>query len=115
MHERGLVMREVKKLYTQAPECTSKGSNFRSAGILDLYSVYMLFFMGLAASVGLLILEIIAKKLIEPRIIKCTSPPPPEGVTMTHAVSFQTCSPKWLGKPRTRSPCNASKHCTALQ
>lgn len=66
--ETGIQRRIIKKLYTNKPECARQGSNFRSAGILDLYALYLVFGFGIGCSVFFLILEIINKRMIEPRI-----------------------------------------------
>lgn len=65
MKERGIFKREMLKIFASKPQCISQRGSFRTAGFLDLYAVYMIFFFGLAGSLIVLTLEIIHKKITD--------------------------------------------------
>ncbi|XP_049825059.1 glutamate receptor ionotropic, kainate glr-3-like [Aethina tumida] len=61
--ESGLQQREYVKIYTKKPVCQSQSSNFGSVGLIDCYALFLIFGIGIAVSVILLIIEIIFKRL----------------------------------------------------
>lgn len=57
----GLNSRELQRMYTKKPECTTGGSNFVSVGIVDVYGAFLSLIAGAVLSVTVLALELLAK------------------------------------------------------
>lgn len=68
MHEFGIQNREVRKVYTRKPQCHGRGNNFGSVGLIDCYSAFLLFGIGIGLSVVLFLGELIVKTYLLNRI-----------------------------------------------
>ncbi|XP_044263055.1 ionotropic receptor 75a-like [Tribolium madens] len=62
MHETGIQNRELRKIYTQKPQCHSRGSNFGSVGLIDCYSAFLTFGVGIALALLLFVMELILRR-----------------------------------------------------
>jgi hypothetical protein len=62
IHETGIQNREIRRVYTRKPQCHTRGSNFGSVGLIDCYSAFLIFGIGIGLGVLLFVLELIAKE-----------------------------------------------------
>ncbi|EFA10663.2 Glutamate receptor 1-like Protein [Tribolium castaneum] len=62
MHETGVQNREIRKIYTRKPQCHSGGSNFGSVGLIDCYSAFLTFGVGIAFAFLLFVMELIVRR-----------------------------------------------------
>nr|CAI5837535.1 unnamed protein product [Callosobruchus analis] len=60
--ESGIRRREEQRIYMKKPVCHSKGNNFGSAGIVDCYAAFLIFGIGLGASLLIFLLELAYRK-----------------------------------------------------
>ncbi|KAJ9584279.1 hypothetical protein L9F63_021375 [Diploptera punctata] len=62
VHERGFQYRENHRFYYWKPECSSRGTNFVSVGIIDCYSALLMLVFGMLAAMAILFVEVIVQK-----------------------------------------------------
>lgn len=70
IQEHGIQKREIQRIYTRKPICQTRGSNFVSVGLRDCYFPFVVFFGGVAASIFLLLMELVMRNYYQRR--KCT-------------------------------------------
>lgn len=64
LQDSGINAREIKRRLTGKPKCVGQGIFFRSAGLIDLYPVYMLLIFGGLFSVIILFVEIVTHRYL---------------------------------------------------